>query len=220
MSDNLTDININLNDNSLAGAGLSTGEAGSFVPEDTGSVSAGSRKNNRHTAILAVACLVTFAVIGLFALRHRPEKNQVRQEAQAKLDLILTKIGADKSPEKMADEVAVTDMLIKAFYEYPTDRQVALSELRTNPFMMTGFGRVASNSSSPDNRAVRVKEIKKLHAQLQLTSVVQGKADAQCMINGEVFRRGDWVAETFLVEEINRDHVVLLAQQSKFVLQI
>lgn len=223
MNDEMNDINENMEQVPMESSSLGLGEAASFAPDNPGFGIAGSRRNSRQTLILVGTCLLCFGAIGMFALRHRPADASAKEEAASQLDRVLQKIGADKSTEQLGDDIALTDALIQGFYEYPSNRQVSLDSLQKNPFLATTSLRLAMATASKQTsktESSHIKEMTDIYAQLTLTSIVQGNSDSQCMINGEVFRLGDRIANVFMVQHIGRNQVVLTAQDCKFVLEI
>lgn len=223
MNSDVSDMNDKSGEGPMAESHLGLGEAGGFVAGDHGFGGTGRSAGSRNTVALVLACLLGFGAIGLFAMRHRPADASAQVEAAAQLDRVLAKIGADRAPGRLADEIAVTDALIQGFYDYPSNRQVPLDSLDRNPYLATAALRLVQASTSKEKatkKASQVKELGDVYAQLRLTSVVQGENDSHCMINGEVFRPGDSIANVFMVDEIGRDEVVLMAQDARFVLQI
>jgi len=176
----------------------------------------------RNTIAVFIACAVTIGSLYAFAVRHRPQEASAEEKAvDAQLDLALAKLMVGANAK--SDAATATDLLIQAFYDYPTHQQVSLDDLRTNPFRWAPKASMSvtlGNNNEPDPRVIRMSQLDAMAGQLVLGSVIVGSGEAKCMINGQVLRVGDMVAETFTVDDIRGDGVVLMAAGSEFILQM
>ena len=191
-------------------------------PDDfaEGFADAQAKTTQRNALILLCIGCTALAAVFFLGLRHRPQGDSAEKQAlDTQLDLALAKVLITQSPQA-ADATSATDMLIQAFYEYPTNRQVALTELQRDPFRPTAslIPPVATlEALMPRDQALNLAQrVQQLHLQ----SILISQQDARCMINGEVFQEGQHIDDHLQIKSIRSDNVLLVAEHSEFQLQL
>jgi len=190
-------------------------------PEDQFFLPTGKSRN--HTAmILLGTCMISMLAVYLFGLSQKPsEASAQEQAAEQQVTTALAKLVHETENANARNLFNDTDEMVQAFYEYPSSQQVALNELRKNPF--SRFSERGSNDAGDDEakpRIVREKELNRKLLQLELQSILHGTAGARCLINGEIFSNGQQVLDSFRIKDINVDTVILAADDLEFVLQM
>jgi len=186
---------------------------------------AGPKKNflNRGALIFVASCLAGVGAIYLLSLRNQPKEVSAEiKTAEAEVDATLKRLMDPAEQAKAKELFKNTDEMVQVFYDYPAKQQVAVNDLQRDPFSRL----LAEDKEANDEEEARLrqeklrKELIKMSEGFELQSVMKGMRSSQCMINGEVYREGDMVVDTFEVKSINNDHVVLLASGMTFVVKM
>lgn len=186
------------------------------------------RTANRNTLILLLACIVAVAGIYLLGLTHKTseEEHLAQQTVSAELDLALNRLLATQNEQVGPDGITDNQRLMQAFYQYPGNKQLHLDELQCNPFqsvdpiVSANQQQIAQERVATDRRILRLQELTTVFDRLSLDGILIGPGGQQCMINGEVFNQGDTVNQDFTIEAITPQEVLLIAEQTEFVLQM
>ena len=178
----------------------------------------GSKSSNRNTMVLLGICLSGIVVVYLLGARQSiAEPTEQQKAAEAQIDAVLGKLVQKGSAKGLLNS---TENMVKTFYEYPSNQQVSLQDLKKNPFSRVGRAKVGAEVPTIKTRAEIERELKGKLADLELQSVVKGSRGAKCLINGEVYGKGQVVAETFRISNINVNSVVVVAGEFEFVLRM
>ncbi|MBN2130469.1 MAG: hypothetical protein JW741_13295 [Sedimentisphaerales bacterium] len=180
-----------------------------------------SNKFNRTAIIFAASCVIGLGGIYLFSLRQKPPAaNAGVQEAEQRVDQALARFVNQEEKNDAQSFFNDAQELERTFNDYPTKQQVALQELQRNP-----FSRLLASDEEADTVDEALKRREELRAELSKTltefslqSVLQGPRGATCLINGEVYRIGDIMADVFTVKTIQPNRVVLTAHEMEFSL--
>lgn len=121
----------------------------------------------------------------------------------------------------MKEMLKNTEKVVEKFNEYPSTKQVPLSELQTNPFRSakaspkTARRNVDAEAAKRKLEAERQAATKAFEA-LNLQTIILGSRKA-CMINNTLYREGQQV-DQFTVEAIEKNHVIVKSGQFQFTL--
>ena len=189
--------------------------------DDTGEEylsSTGSKKNYGILMLLAV-CAVGILGVYLMGTQQKIEPNEEEQAVESRVDVILAKLGKGNSSTDFNN----TTKLVQTFYDYPLNQQVALDELKRNPFSRVTNGETVETpvEKKAAKKKVDIKaELQKKIEKFQLQAVIQASGGAKCMINGEVLDLGQSVGEEFTIAQISSGSVSLESQGHTFKLEI
>ena len=177
----------------------------------------------RSALALLVACGVAVVAIYLLGLQHRPKESSAEElAADARLELALAKLLAERSGGQKMDKASTSELLVETFYDHPAGQQVSLSELACSPFSMPVDPMLQSNAEQQQSQyeTTRMQKLREQASQMTLQSIVTSDQGSQCMIDGEVLSMGDGVDDTFVVVSIDKDGVVIAADRHSFLLQM
>ncbi len=177
--------------------------------------------NNKNAFLLLGICVLGTIAVYLFGIHQQPKQASAQDKAlEAKIDMALAKLVNSKQQVKAKQLFSDTGKLVKAFYQYPGQQQVALEDLEKNPF--SRLDEIATEKKI--DRAKLEAEIKsKLEAKLgslSLQTIIKTQNGAKCMINGKIFSTGQLVDNTFLVTSISDSTVKLSARSFIFILKV
>jgi uncharacterized protein HemX len=187
----------------------------------------GSKKKsnlNKGTIFLLVTCAIGVGVMYLFGIKQKPKEASAEQKAaEAQVDQALQKLVNKDEQNKVKELFNDTDEMVKAFYDYPTKQQVALDELKKNPFQRvvdTSGEVVVDDRTARQERERLVRELQNNFNKLKLQSVLKSSKGATCLINGEIYKVGQMVDDFFTVKTIEDNKVILVASEMEFVLEM
>jgi hypothetical protein len=220
---NMNDVNDDIqNDQSSETPNWNTAGSETFSQNEAMEPYASTDSHNHTAMILLGVCILSMLGVYLFGLRQKPQEASAEEKAiEAQVDTALAKlVSADRKAqaEKLFKD---TENMVQAFYEYPAKQQVAADDLNKNPFYC--FGTEADNKDADDKNKTKAqleKELRRKVALLELQSVLQSTGGSKCLINGEIFATGQKVIDTFNIQSISPDSVVLMAGEHEFVLQM
>lgn len=174
---------------------------------------------NRGMMILMATCVLGMAVVYFLGSRQKaPEPTEQEKTNEAQIDVALAKLVNNGQVIKLLKD---TEMMVKTFYEYPSNKQVALDDLQKNP-----FSRIADSSLDGGEVDAAIKksqletEYSKKIEDLELQSIIQSPQGDHCLVNGEVFALNQKIEGVFSVTSISKDSVILEAQGIEFTLQM
>ena len=173
----------------------------------------------RSTLILMITCILGVGGIYLFGTKSKPsDQPTVDQEVEAKVDMALAKLQNNREKAETQKLFKDSEDMVKTFYEYPVKQQVALEELRRDPFAreMKDAGPIVESDDVIQARMRRKLNEKLTNVKLQ--SILQGPNGGRCLINGDVYELKQKIFDTFTIKAIQNDKVVLEAQGLDFVL--
>ncbi len=175
---------------------------------------------NRNLVVLGVVLL---AAVGFWFLRSRngPQAAEAAQgdTAKATIDQFLSDGG--RNMKLMQDLIRNTEKVVARFKEFPSTRQVPLSDLRTNPFRFAAAvqGEDDAAASARTQRDAERKQVLATLGQLKLQSIVYGDSRRACLVNNELYKEGDRV-QGLLIEKINPGSIVVRGQSLRFELRM
>ena len=196
-----------------------------LVAAETAEGSYGGSTQNRFiqkgSIIIMLACLLGVGAIYFFSLRNKPqEATENDKEVEAKVDKVLARLTNEDEKKKSRDLFEHTQEMVERFYAYPAKQQVALGELkRRDPFDLP-FAKTDGEIDPGLLRSQQKKELEKRLAGVKLQSIIQGPQRSKCLLNGEVYDRGDTVLTIFEVKEIGEETVILTANDFDFTLSM
>jgi hypothetical protein len=130
--------------------------------------------------------------------------------------------GGPSNVKNMEKMLRNTEKVIQQFLAYPAVTQVALADLKTNPF------RQSTDSAKPEGidgaLAAKQKEAER-HAALtavrglNLQSVLVSDRNRSCMINNALYLEGQQV-ENFTIERISANSVIVRREAYRFELHM
>ena len=172
-------------------------------------------QSHNHTAMILFAfCALCMLGVFLFGLQQKPKEATAQEkEVEAKVETALANLVDKEKQAKTQKLFNDAGEMVQAFYDYPSNQQVALDDLQKNPFLRFSL---QENDNSGDEKAMNRKQLERKLQQLQLQSVVGGK----CLISGKIFGVDQIVDDTFNIKLINEDNVVLISQGEEFVLRM
>jgi hypothetical protein len=177
-----------------------------------------NKSSNRNTMLLLGICLSGIVVVYLLGMRQNiAEPTAEQKAAEAQIDAVLGKLVQKDPALGLLND---TENMVKTFYEYPSNQQVALQDLKKNPFSRLAEAKATAQAPETKTRAQIEKELEVKLADLELQSVVQSSHGAKCLINGEVYGKGQVVADIFRISNINVNSVVVVAEEFEFVLRM
>ena len=174
---------------------------------------------NRGTIIIMAACVLGIAGVFFFSLKNKP-KEITEEDAQneAKVEQMLTKLVDEKERAKARKMFEDTETMIQTFYDYPGKQQVAIDELQRDPFEPPFEPATPAEDDLAKQREKRRAELEKRLAGLRLQSVIQAPDGARCMVNGEIYAKGQIIQELFEVVDIQEEIVHLSVEDHAFEL--
>ncbi len=167
-----------------------------------------SKSSNRNTYILLTVCVLAIVGVWLAGLAHKKSADQSDSKSDKvnKLDIALAKLVGVKN-------TADSELLVNAFYELPGGKQVKLDELNKNPFVLQE--KIKEETQQDElpiaQKILREKQLNSEAGALKLNSIMKGPKGNYCMINGEIYKTGDKVTESFTIKKIEINKVILEA---------
>ncbi len=174
-----------------------------------------SQNSNRNTYILLGVCIAAIVATWLIGFQHKkPETEETAQTDTTQLDIALAKLIGAKNLEN-------SDNLVKTFYEMPGTKQVKLEELNKNPFIHKVKPAPEVKDQDVINKKIeREKQLAEEINDLNLKSILKGSDGDICLINGILYKVGDFVTDSFKIVEIKIDSVVLEADDWQCELEL
>jgi hypothetical protein len=185
----------------------------------------GERKK-LNTGSLVIVVVVLLAAAGLWSMRtfSRVSGGNTRSgEVEAKINKFLEawKGGSGSSGGSSGGSTALTssDTVLSVLSETYTHRQVPLTDVQRNPFILPGDNSLTPMPTDDGSKALgkrqadRKAQIEKSASQLQLKSVIMGSTPLANISGKLVHQDGDLVADdkvTFRVVSITADSVTLV----------
>lgn len=220
---NESDQNVNEIDQNEAGVPIGVGDfaaASDFTTsEEPGSV-------KRHAAgALLITIVVAVAIIGLFSMRTLTRASaavEAPSDLERSIEHFLEMINSGKGGINKTDEAdSVLDVLSESY----TQRQVSLSEVQRNPFIIFEGPEAAAASAQEtvdpvvEQRRQRLAQFESAGNRLRLNSVLMG-SDPLANINNKVLRIGDVLSIApedvqFTVVAIDATSVDLIAEDDQ-----
>ncbi|MBN2064459.1 MAG: hypothetical protein JW745_06630 [Sedimentisphaerales bacterium] len=176
--------------------------------DDDMSYAISSKSSSRNTYILLTVCVLAIVGVWLAGLAHKTpaDEQDSKSDKVSKLDIALAKLVGVKN-------TADSELLVNAFYELPGGKQVKLDELNKNPFVLQE--KIKEESQQDDlniaQKVLREKQLNSEAGSLKLNSIMKGPNGNFCMINGEIYKVGDKVTDSFKIKQIEMNKVVLEA---------
>lgn len=178
---------------------------------------------SRNVPLVILGILILGAgAIYLMHMKAGPRAAQASTEAvtaKATIDEFLNDGG--KNLSAMRDLLKNTEKVIQQFAEYPSMTQVAVEDLKTNPFRMLAPQPAADDSAAAAARRLE-EEKKKVMAELpslQLQSIIHSGSVATCMISNRMLKEGDEI-NGFVIEKVNPDSVIVRKSRWRFSLSM
>lgn len=165
--------------------------------------------------ILAVAGAGTYF---MYARTGPQTANAADPKAQQVINQFMT--DRDKNLGTMKKMLRDTEAVVKQFLNYPSVKQVPLSNLvGGNPFRMM-IAKVPENPHLDEEAAKKKREEERAAARLAannllLQSVMSNGARKSCMINNTLYTEGEKV-DSFLIEKISSDGVIVRSGVYRF----
>lgn len=188
-----------------------------FVVEQKQSVSRGT---------LALFGVIIAAMGGLYFMhiRNGPSAAEAAtaetQAANETINQFLT--SGDQNIKKMQALIKDTEKIVAQFMQYPSMKQVPLSDLKTNPFRFLTKKADAASPSETDNKRRKEEErqaVLKAVQELQLQSIMHSEKSKACMISNTLYQEGQQV-ESFTIEKINQKSVIVKNGTYRFELKM
>ena len=180
-----------------------------------------NRSVQKGTIIIMLACLLGVGAIYFFSFRNRVEEvSKKDQDVEAQVDKVLARLMDKVEQAKSRKLFEDTQEMVDTFYAYSAKQQVALKELRRDPFILPSRQGPDEGEDLSVIRARQKGEWSKKLANVKLQSVIQGPRGGKCLVNGEVYSREDTLLGQFKIKEINDDSVILIANDFEFVLSM
>jgi Type II secretion system protein B len=178
-----------------------------------------SEKKPANTQMLALVGLLVVGagVIGFMYLRNGPS---AASGADAGTDNVKSFLAnGEEHVQLMKQMLQNTDKVVQRFRTYPSQTQVPLANLQTNPFRLLPPKQVEKPANESEAAARRRLEEERQSAalaanSLRLTSIINGRVPT-CMINGRAYKAGQKV-EGFTIEQITPGAVVVRTGQFRF----
>jgi len=195
---------------------LAESESG-FVVEQKQSVSRGT---------LALFGVIIAAMGGLYFmhLRNGPSSAEAAtaetQAANETISQFLT--SGDQNIKKMQALIRDTEKIVAQFLQYPSMKQVPLSDLKTNPFRHLAITAAENGNGATDSKRRKEEEriaVLKAVQELQLQSIMHSEKARACMIGNTLYQEGQQVG-TFTVEKINQKSVIVTSGAYRFELKM
>ena len=152
--------------------------------------------------------------------------DQAVTKAETKINEALKKLAAAGSEGGKLSRGSIealfqdADQVVSLFANDPVKSQIAVEELRKNPFAMASAA-VEEKDAPPDvasqQRQERLRKLQDELARLKLQSVLAGAKSSLAVVNGEVVRKGDTIG-SFTVQEVVSGGVKLAADGQSFEL--
>jgi ketol-acid reductoisomerase len=181
-----------------------------------------SSSSARGTGLLLAGLLLAgAAAIYFMHLRAGPGPAAASAEvASAKKTITEFLSDGGSNLRNMQDLIRNTEQVVQQFSEFPSQNQVALDELQTNPFL---FVREVKVPEDPAKILAAQREqdraaAKKAAEALRLQSIMTGNVNT-CMINNKLVTEGQ-ECEGFLVEKITASSVIVKRDGFRFELSM
>jgi hypothetical protein len=188
----------------------STGDGGEgeFTSPEASSVNRGS---------LALFGMLALAIGGTYFMYVRVGPKPAAaatadaQAAHKTIDSFLN--GGTGNIKAMQTMLHDTEKVVQQFAAYPSNNQVPLKDLQTNPFRLADAEPAKSNVDMDADAAKRKHEQQRQEAVkalqgLQLQSVMCGETRRSCMIGGKFYAEGQGV-DGFIIEKILQKSIVV-----------
>ncbi len=177
----------------------------------------------KATLLLFLACAMGVGAMFIFGKVKKPAPpKQETKAVEDRVDEALKKLVGKDQQNKAAEMFKNTEEMVKVFYDYPTNQQVGVDDLKRDPFeRQQTQAKNTPPGESPDAVVAKLREeLNGKLAGLRLQSILhQTNGKSRCLINGQIYSEGQKV-ETFEVRQITEGRVVLMAENMEFVLQM
>jgi hypothetical protein len=185
--------------------------------DETAYLSSDKKPANTQMIALVGLLVVGAGVIGFMYLRNGPS---AAAGADAGTDTVKSFLAnGGEHVQLMKQMLQNTDKVVQRFRTYPSQTQVPLANLQTNPFRQLPPKQVEKPANESEAAARRRMEEERQSAalaanSLRLTSIINGRVPT-CMINGRAYKAGQKV-EGFTIEQITPGAVVVRTGQFRF----
>ena len=200
-------------------SGDGMGDAGAFMSGE-------EKKPGAGKGVLVLLGLVLVGGGGYFYMKQGPAAADAAT-AQGPDTVTRFLSDGDAHVKMMKQMLNNSEKVVQRFRQYPTDTQIPLTSLRSNPFRLLppkGDEPVVRHADPEgDREAVRQKERKAAATdaaqKLRLQSIFSSGTTKACLINGKLYRLGQQV-DGFTIEEIEPTHVIVSMYEFKFSIAI
>ena len=185
--------------------------------DETAYLSSDKKPANTQMIALVGLLVVGAGVIGFMYLRNGPS---AAAGADTGTDTVKSFLAnGEEHVQLMKQMLQNTDKVVQRFRTYPSQTQVPLASLQTNPFRQLPPKQVEKPANESEAAARRRMEEERQSAalaanNLRLTSIINGRVPT-CMINGRAYKAGQKV-EGFTIEQITPGAVVVRTGQFRF----
>ena len=190
------------------------------VGDSTFVVSEKRKPISKSTLMMFVIILCAKAGMYFMYKRSVPSKAEA---ADPKATQVIKQFMSDKEKNfsLMQKMIKDTEAVMNQFLNYPSLKQIPLSELQSNPFKMAGGKQEEDADAKADARrkkeeAERIeaekKAVEKAVNDLNLQSVVTSGARKACMVNNTLYTQGQNIVSgdvTFTIETIAPNKVIV-----------
>lgn len=175
----------------------------------------------RTTHLLLIGLLIIGAgAVYFMKVRSGPSAADAAPDAAkatATINEFLTDGG--RNMQSMQQALRETEKIVEQFMTHPNVPQVALEELKTNPFR---FGPVRSVDEEAEQRRRHEEQRQVVVAaaqRLQLQSIIHSGNRRACMIGNRLYNEQETV-DGFLIEQINPGSIVVRKDSFRFELRM
>jgi hypothetical protein len=204
-----------------AGGAPAGDEAPDLAGGDTTFVSGeGGEKKPPNKQAMALLGLVAVAGAVIWFVYFRGGPSAAAAAEQAGPDTVKTFLASgEEHMQLMRQMLQNTDKVVQQFRAYPSQTQVPLARLHTNPFRLLPPKAQARPENESESAMRRRREEERQAAVtavagLRLQSVLLGSHPA-CMIGGKMYQQGQEV-DGFVVEQINPQSIIVRSGVYRF----
>jgi len=185
-------------------------------------------KKKLNTGYLAIVAVVIIAGAGLWFMRAMSQVSASSGGGDAELTIstfLQTLQGSSKTAKQSSDNIVRTDAnVVSVLSETYTNKQVPLSDVQRNPFILDGEGDDAiipdagpGEDPKPKAMAVMKAKFEKAGAGFELKSVIMSSSPL-ANVSGKIVRVGDELVAgddelPFRVSEITADSITLIGEE-------
>ncbi len=182
-----------------------------------------AEKPKNHTGMILLAtCVAAVGVVYVLGLSQKPKEDSAEVSAyETQVDTALAKLVDKQKNSDTQELISDAGKMVEMFYQFPVAQQVEVDKLQKNPFSLTtkAEAKLAAIQAAKPRQQIE-KELTHQASTFHLQSILDKPTGAKCLINGEVFGEGSKVNKQFEVKTIERDKVILIAEDMEFVLRI
>ena len=179
---------------------------------------------SRNNSLIVLGALLVIGPVVLWFMYHRKgpdgaEASVVTSRVTEAHQTVTNFLDNGPAGMKMMEQMLRgTEKIVKQFLDYPSVKQVPLSELKTNPFRAAKTEVVDNDANDKKRREQERQAVVKAVAGLQVQSIISGK-NKSCMINNRLCQEGQQI-ESFTIEKINPGAVIVKSGAYRFELKM